>query len=169
MQYSRLLEVFNSFPRREIKEISKFVHSPYFNQNASVSQLFDYLKSCKFELNVPPEKEKAFQAAYPKETYQDSKLRKCMSLLMRVLEQYLACNRFFKNETRVKIELSEAYRHLNLSKHFNQTLRDLKEKQKEKVIQNAEYHQDNYRIQLEEYEFTVKNKRIGDLHLQDIA
>jgi hypothetical protein len=169
MQHSRLLQAFNRLEKRDIRNLSKFVRSPFFNQNEAVIRLFDYLEQCKFEWSVLPEKEKAFKAAYPNETYGDGKTRKCMSLLMRLLEQYLICSRFLEQDIQTNLSLATAYRHLDLPKHFSQTLNNLKRKQSERDIQNVEYHQDNYRIQLEEYEFTVKNKRIGDLHLQELA
>lgn len=169
MQDSRLVQVFEGLEKRDIREMHKFVRSPFFNQKEAPIRLFDYLVECKFDLFVFPEKRKAFQVAFPKESYNDGKVRKCMSQLLKLVEQYLVCRQVFGEEVRMQLELAGAYHHLNLNKHFSQVLRTLKTNQEKRAIQNAEYYQDNYRIQLEEYEFTVKNKRFGELNLQEIS
>ena len=169
MQDSRLVQAFEALSRKEVRSLAQFVRSPFFNQKEAVVRLLDYLEECKFVLQIYPEKEKAFAKAFQGTTFHDATLRKCMSQLMKLLEQFLVWQRVAENEVRKNIELAEAYRHRNLNKHFSQVLRSLKTMQESRAIQNAEYYQDNYRIQLEEYEFRVKNKRFGDLNIQEIS
>lgn len=169
MQDSRLVQVFEALDKRDIRALDQFVRSPFFNQREPVMRLLTYLRDCKFELHIYPEKPSAFKFCFPNNSYNDAMLRKCMSQLLKLIEQFLIWQQVSQNEVRLQTELAEAYRHLNLHKHFGQVIRSLKHKQEERAIKNAEYHQDNYRILLEEYEFTVKNERFGDLNLQEIS
>lgn len=169
MQNSRLIEVLYALSPKKIRELGKMVHSPFFNQRPQVVHLFDYLAACKLDWKVEPEKEKAFKKIFPGVAYEDSKLRKTMSLLMKLLEQYLVFRQVSENEIQTQIHLASAYRQMNLPKHFSQVLRGLQKKQAERQIQNADFFNDNYQIQLEEYEFTANSQRIGELNLQEIS
>ena len=169
MQNSRLVQALGRLTRRQFREMSKLVRSPFFNHRPEVIRLFDYLTACELELDILPEKPAAYRQVFPNEPYDDSKLRKCMTLLMQLLEQYLIYKNVFGNEVRTGIELAGAYRHLDLPKHFGQVLKNVKQVQAARAIRNADYFSDDYQIQLEEYEFTVKNRRIGELNLQKIS
>lgn len=169
MKNSRLLQVFNTLSKKEVRELKKFLCSPYFNSRKEVSGLFDYLVNSLFDLGIIPGKEKAFWQIYPGKTYDPQQLRLVMSLLLKQIERYLVCKDFLEDVPGQKIRLARAYRMRQLPKHFRQSLRELQRFQEAQPYRNAEYYEDNYRIQFEQYQFTAAGQRIGEQNLQGIS
>ncbi len=165
---SRLYQLFDSFSKKEIRELKKFVHSPFFNQRDHVSHLFDYLVECKFERKQIPTSEQAFGVLFPKTTYDDHKLRLSMSLLNKTLEKYLVWQQVEMHHTDTQIMLARAFRQHNLPRHFLKTVSDLKKQQGTNQHQNADYYQNQYELYLEEYLFQSEQKRMEDLKLEKV-
>ena len=169
MQDSRLFTVFDRLSNREISALGLFVRSPFFNQRQEVIRLYEYLAECKTLLLIWPEKKKAFGRTFPGEAYQDGKMRKYMSHLMRLLEQFLVYKQMEKDEISMGIALTGAYRDLNLEKHFRQSLREAEKRVKAAGLENADHFLDRYQLQSEEYEFARRNRRIGEFNLQETS
>ena len=169
MEGSRLLEVMGKLDKKEIRELRKFLSSPFFNQREDVVQLFEFIVEWVFTLRATPAKERAFEALYPGRPYDAQQVRYVMSWLLKAAEQFLALQPQLSDERRQKIELARAYREKRLPKHFRQTMQQLNRLQQQQPIRNAEYFEYEYRIQLEQYAFTASRKRISEHNLQDIS
>ena len=165
---SRLFELFNALPKKEIRQLSKFIASPFFNQRKHVLELFNYLVFCKYEKKTIPSREQAFGALFPNHKYDDHKLRLSMSLLHKALEKYLIWKQVNKEENKAKIKLAQAYRELNLSRHFIKITAEIKAMQRNLVHRNADYFQSLYEVYLEEYLFLSEQSRMEDLNLQQV-
>lgn len=165
---SRLFELFDTFERSELRELRKFVTSPFFNQRDHVVQLFDFLVHCKFEEKQPPSRILAFQQLFPDQSYDDHKLRLSMSLLHKVFEKYLIWQQVNQSESSLKTNLARAYRQRNLSRHFTKTIATVKKLQDEHPHRNAEYYQTHYELYLEEYRFLSEQSRMENLNLQQV-
>ena len=87
MVKSRLFELFDILPKKDIRQMGKFIASPFFNQRGHVIELFNYLVTCKFEKKMLPHREKAFEMLFPNQNYDDHKLRLSMSLLQKAFEK----------------------------------------------------------------------------------
>ncbi|GJM31831.1 MAG: hypothetical protein DHS20C18_08320 [Saprospiraceae bacterium] len=168
MQKSRVFELFDTFSKKEIRHLKKFIASPFFNQRAHVIALFHYLVRCKFQQKIGPTPEKAFEYLFPKQIFDDHKLRLSMSLLHKVFEKYLIWQEVNKEEIRSKIKLARAFRELNLSRHFLKTIAELKNMQTNQAHHNADFYQNQYELFLEEYLFHSEQSRMGDLNLQQV-
>lgn len=78
------------FNKKQLKEFSDFVSSPYFNKNKSVCKLFNYIKSLYPEYDpVKLDKENAYKAAFGKSEYHPIFMRVLMSKLNTLAEDYL--------------------------------------------------------------------------------
>ena len=143
-------------------EIQKFVDSPFVNQRAHVSQLFVFLRRCKYEWKILPEKKAAFDFLFPDRTFDDHKLRLSISLLYKALEKYLVWRQFSKSENETKIKLAQAYRELNLFRHFSKTVATLEKEQSKQLIQNADYYQMRYQFFTEQYLFNKEQRRMAE-------
>lgn len=168
MVSSKLYELFDTLPRQDIRQLKKAVASPFFNQRQHVEALLDYLIHCKFERKVLPEREEAFARLFPERRFDDHKLRLSMSLLLKVMEQYLIYQQVNAQEVNAQLALARAYRALKLPRHFKQSLTKAHQLQKNRGLRHAEYYQDAYALRLEEYRFHASQRRMEDLHLQPV-
>ncbi len=169
MQKSRLFEVFSSIADKELRVVGKFVRSPYFNQRDHVVKLFDYLVLCRKEFRIIPTKEQAFRALFPDRPFDDHKLRLSMSLLLKTIERFLCCRQFFGNEVQSKITLASAYRSMNLPRHFQQTCKDVQQLQSNHPWRNADFYNNQYQLELEQYFFSSTKKRMEAHNLQQVS
>jgi hypothetical protein len=98
MKNSHLVEILKTLNEREIKELSEFIRSPFFNKNKSVISLFDYLK--KYYPEFPEEKvekEIVYTKIFEGAKYNDGFMRKIMFTLSQLSEEYLSYKGFKAN------------------------------------------------------------------------
>ena len=106
MEKSRLNSVFETLSNKELKELRKFVRSPYFNKQEILGPFLDYLVESKSSTQVVPTKEKVFQKLFPQQKYNDVKVRLLMSDLHKLIENFLICQNTFSHPVHNKIQLS---------------------------------------------------------------
>lgn len=169
MENTRLILLLKTLDKKEWRELRKFVQSPFVNQREDVIRLFDVLGHFIKAEKAIPEKPIIFKKIYPKESFEDHKIRMIMSFLFRHVEQFLVYKEMFKDEIKVKTKLAEIYRKRNLPKHFERTLKEAKDSLKVHPFQNADFYENTYRIFLEEDQFTVQTRRMSDLKNQEIS
>lgn len=169
MQKSRLYTLLLTLSKKESRLLADFVASPFFNKRTELSHLLDYLLTCKDFLKLEPSKEKAFEATFSKEKYQDAKLRLAINSLLRLTEQFLIYQDFAEESIPPQIRLAKIYRHRNLSKHFERTIKNLEKAQEKQTYRNADFYTHNYEIQLEQYQFASLGQRVSAHNLQEIS
>ncbi len=165
---SKLFELFNVFSKKEVRQLGKWIASPFFNQRGHVLELFNYLVQVKFEKRSTPQREEAFSNLFPGLPYDDHKLRLSMSLLHKAFEKYLIWKQINKEENTAQIKLAKAYRDLNLTRHFVKTTSEIKTKQDRQPHRNADFYQSRYQVYLEEYLFLSEQNRMENLSLQHV-
>ena len=90
MKKSNIVQVLRTFSKKEVRELHKWLHSPMHNQREDVLRLLDYLVEGKhLEKEEMLVKEYLFPWVYPKETYDDAKMRQSIFFLMRCLEEFM--------------------------------------------------------------------------------
>jgi len=127
MEKSRLISLFTTLIKSELKDLGKFVRSPYFNQQENLVGFFDYLVECKQQLEIIPTKQQVFQKLFPHQKFSDVKIRLLMSDLHKLIERYLICKSRFLDEVDNKMQLAQIYRQRNLPKHFQKTIKSANE------------------------------------------
>jgi hypothetical protein len=113
MQASNLFQLIKSFSNLELRELRKFLISPFHNPRTDLVQLFDFLVS-----SDSASKEKAWQLLHPDQSFDDQKLRLLMSYLHRLLEQYLSLKEATANELSNRLHLAMAYRKRGMAAAF---------------------------------------------------
>ena len=169
MEKSRLISVFNTLSKQELRELRKFVRSPYFNQQEMLVRFFDYLVASKLETQVIPSKEKVFQKLFPNQEFNDVKIRLLMSDLHKLIENFLICQKTFEQTIHNKIQLSQIYRQRNLPKHFQKTIRTANELLEKDELRHADYYQHRFEQLVEQLEFASANNKVREYDLQEIA
>ncbi len=169
MKKSQLVHILNTFSTKEIREMRKWLNSPAHNQRQDVIQLFEYF----FEDNHLAkedslEKPIIFSWIFPKETYDDAKMRQVIFFLLKTIEEFLIYQEINADEVNMKIMLARTFRKRKLDKLFQKNI-----KQSEKLLEgiafeNIKYLRNNYLIQSEKSAFLSKRNRL-DKNLQNVS
>lgn len=163
MDHTLLWEAFATLDATEVREFGKFVRSSFFNARQQPIALFDYLDACRRSGRLPKDTE---VATLLNKTEGGVKTRQANSLLLSLLEKYLAFQEQNLDEGRAKIRLAAAYRKRNLGKHFNIILREARQSRETQAWRHAEYFQDLNQVEWERYQFDTLTLRTEELNLQ---
>ena len=168
MEKSRLIAVLETFSSKEIRAFRKFLQTSYFNQRADLILLYDVLAEKFLKKGILPAKEDVFALIYPKQAYDAQQLRQIMSMLLKLIEQFLVIKQMLGDEADFKLKLAKIYQERDLVKPLKSTLRELKGMQAMQSYRDATYYEKNYKLMLQEYSLTAAN-RIGEQNLQQIS
>ncbi len=163
METSKLLQLLKSFNKNEWRLCSKFIRSPYFNEQKKVIALFDYLQDAAPRFAKKRiEKEVVFQHLHPNETYRSIRIRQLMSSLCGLIESFLIQEEYKKDKKHEQLQLAKAYRQRSLTKLFDRTIRDLQESQQKQISKNADYFFNQWRI------YNALKQQIEDQHKRNV-
>ncbi len=168
MKNSLLLQLVLKLSDKQIREIKKWIRSPFYNHREDVIELFDILIKIKKQGKTVIAKEEAYKKLYPKTAYDDGKIRLVMTFLQKNIEQYLV-HQSYEQEATSDIRLATIYRKMNLSKHFERQINKVSKDHEKKKIQNADFYEYQYKIEWERYYHTSMKRRQGDVHLQEVG
>lgn len=88
MKNTLLFQVWESLSAVEIRRLDKFLKSPYHNKHKGVLRLFEFLKKHGDLSEEEMTRERVFAFVFPKEAYEDLKLRHVMSYMLKALETF---------------------------------------------------------------------------------
>jgi len=170
MQKSRLIELFKSLNKVEVKKLRKWVRSPFFNQREDVILLFDYLdKNKPFVKKERLHREYVFSKIFPSEKYDEKKIGYAQSFLLAEIKRFITYQEFSENEMRPQIYLTRNLRKRGLNRHFESEWKIANELLQKQPKRNSEYHYQNFHLQNELYEFTNSKSRKHPKGLQEAS
>ena len=170
MKDSRLYLLINSLNSKELRELRKFLNSPFFNKKQEVIELFEEIVLRNSKSRRDLSKEDIFSKLKSNaQAYDDQEMRIWMSLLLKQIEKYLVHTCFFGDPVKSNIKLAEIYRLRNLPKPMDRHFRLLEQLQEKKELRNADYYQDEFQIQLEQNRTTSADARMTALNLQQMS
>jgi hypothetical protein len=170
MYKSKLIEVFYSLSKAQLRGLSRFVASPFFNKREDVTALFELLYKTPLDNRVALRKEKAFKKVFGNTIEFDTdRLDYTMSFLLKAIEQFLILENKTNNPTQNTIALLQEYRQLGLSKHFQQTLKLAQKQQKKNPLRDFDYYQQSFEIEMEQYHFLAAQQRTTSKNLQEVS
>lgn len=169
MEKTLLWDVFIALEKAELRELHKFIRSPFFNTRQHLIGLFDYLSACR-EQQRTPDKDGAFAAAWPEASrFEDTRMRLANSDLLALIEHFWVYQEKFADYNRGKIRLAGIYRRRNLPKHFMITLREAQQDRQSRAWRQAEYFHDLYLIEWERFQAASAEKRYETFNLQETS
>jgi len=170
MQGSRLILLINTLNSKEIREIKRYLDSPFFNKKPEINLLFHEIiyriSRSKADLTK--------KSVYGKisgidRTYDDQEMRIWMSNLLKHIEKYLIHTDYFEDQVKSNIKLAEIYRQRNLPKPMERHFRLLEQLQSKREHRNADFYQDEFQIQLEKNRTASADARMSALNLQQMS
>lgn len=172
MEKTQLISLLQSLDPKEVREIRKFLRSPFFNHRKDVIKLFDYVIPLVHKNVASLGREKVYAKVYgTKESFNEQSFRQLLSWLQQLLEKYLAYQALSKEELEVKIRLAGVFQDRNLPKHFKKTIRDVEQKLSKLEIRNTNYHEWNFELEHQKYiassvkRMTAHNFQVSSDHL----
>lgn len=100
MQNSKLIILLKSLKPEEIRWLTKFVHSPFYNSNVYVIALFNILKPTYPDFDTKTiNKEKIWQKLFPQKKMESGRLRLIMHNLAGLVEEFMVANRLKKQSS----------------------------------------------------------------------
>ncbi len=160
MQKSQLIQIFRTFSKKEIRDFKKWISSPMHNLREDVVKMYDYLTTSD-HLSTENDLDKAlvFKYLYPKEKFDDARMRQSMYFFMECLENFLIYQKFLEDETRQKSFLASVYKKRGLNKAFKKTVNTFLEKKEKDKNQSDAFFLSDYEVQKDLFDYTNQHER----------
>ena len=168
MDKSKLITVLRTFSVSELREFKDFVESPYFNKNQELVLFYQYLK--KIAPGFPLKKtqrEAAYQAIFPKKTYDEKHLKYLMSFLLKLAEQFMGLKKYEEEKVIRQYHILEACVDRHLEKSYVNIYRKAKQELDLYPYQDADLYFRKYILaDVENRYFGQQNIRKSNKELQ---
>lgn len=169
MVNSRFGQLFLSLKPAERRLFSKFIVSPFFNQQSILAQIWEHLLDRYETLDLLPEKEELYTTVYPEKPYNDQQMRLSISRLYKSLLHFLAYQEATSNPAQLKLYEAKALHKKQLEKHFQRSLGQAQKQAEEEGYKNAEFWQFSFQLQLEQTRQISKTQYSGEAALQQLS
>ena len=171
MQKSVLAEIVRSLSRKEIREVNKWLQSPAHNQREDVVRLFDFLNKHLSDgtQDESVEKNRAWKAVFPGETYDDARMRQVMYFLLKAIEEYLVFSDSMEDQAKYLSALTKTYRIRKLDKAYRQAHRQGRDFLEKQPLRNGYFLMNAYFLDLEEYNHRLPISQNAPVNLQESA
>lgn len=166
MRNSRLNILIKKLTKKEKTKFKKFLASPFFNKRTDLPQLFSLLEKGKIIT-----KEAAFAKIYPKQRFNDAKMRLCMSLLFQQLEQFLLVNDFLEADNGMQHanRLVNIYIERELPKHSETAIKNAQATMQDTSQRNADFFDRKQELAYEIFQKTESGNVEIEAQLNEIS
>lgn len=148
----------------ELRDLGKFVQSPYFNSRPEVVQLYDALSKSLDEAPSVYEKEKLYKRLAPtSRAYDDAQMRQWIHQLLKVIKAYFIQKEVETHKTDAQLLLAKAFRKRGLDELFEREIDNATASNAEQTYRHADFHFKNYQINAEKIEYASLMRRKGDM------
>lgn len=162
MKDTKLISILKTLSKVELNRFGEAVSSPYFNKNASVIRLHEYLSACypRFADEVVDRKV-VFKQVFPGMVFDEQKLRYVSSDLVRLLELFLVLHEMDPKDPRSLHLLTEGFRKRGLDKFSDQTI-DLSTKVLEAhPLEDMSYFLQRYENEIDRYNSVSARRNVA--------
>lgn len=170
MTNSHLVLILRTTSKKEERELRKWLNSPAHNHREDVVALFEYLMAGQhLHEDKFLEKERVFSRIFPKEAYDDAKLRQTMHFLLKSVEEFLIYQEQQGDEVRARMALASVFRKRKLDRAFRKAINGVERQLERSVLRNEKYLRNEYLLELEKYSFYEDKKRTTEMNLQNVS
>ena len=165
MEKSTLVRLIRSFSSVELRDVRKFLHSPFFNQRQDLIDLFEQLAGS----DEPQKEDLRRYLSPPTAPLDDQKLRLLMSYLHGLLEQYVAIKEMTADKMKVQLQLATGYRKRRMNEAFERVRKNLEKNLKAQPLRNLTYHDCHYQLQWEAHQLNYVQNPTDISRLHDLS
>jgi len=171
MESSKLIGLLKTFDKAEIKKLSDFVDSPYFNKNKEVVKLYAYIKL--YAPHFPPkriQRQVVFKTVFKNKPYDDKKMRRLMSALLKLAEQFVGLQKYQSSPGISNYYEMSSFIDRELDKHHEYNYKKAQQTLEASSLRNADYYYQKYLLaDTMSQQFFNKKIRRYDQSLQDTS
>ncbi|MCP4440858.1 MAG: hypothetical protein GY810_18200 [Aureispira sp.] len=168
MLNSKLVQLYKTLTKQEIRLLKQWIYSPVHNQHKDVQKLFEFLFSRRSIRELTVQKKKAFEYLYSNKSYDDLRIRHVMSFALKTLEDFVSYYAAFDSKLNYKKNLTKAYRNHNLPLQASLYLEKTAKELNKSTIQNELFYLDKYTVEVNKFELEGTQDRTRAINVQDI-
>lgn len=165
---SKLIQLYTCLNRVELEAFHKWLKSPLHNNDPILNKLFIYIGSRRILSKTSLNKKRVFKHLFPKESYQDVKLRRLMSKGVKNLENFVQFWMSKKDTTNQHKYLSQFLNSHNQSKLAQKQLIKEKKSFSKLTDRTHQYYYQRYLLEQEQFEQAAAQNRMTATNLQVI-
>lgn len=163
MRSSKLYSILGNFTKIEQNRFRKYLQSPYFNRSDTITDLFNILaEDINGECQVDLKKEIIWKKLGLPSPFDDTRFRKYLSDLLKLLENFLAQQAYEKDPVYQASFLIEAIGKRNLEKLYNSSMRSAQRLIEQYPDESSNFYFHQYKIERNYYELTDAEIKRGD-------
>ncbi len=148
MERTYLIELLRQLNSKQMKELSDFIQSPFFNKNESIISLFEYMRLRHPEFKTEDiEKEIVYRKAFGLEDFNESFMRTLIFKLTSLVEEYLAYSHFKSTPYEEDLHLINTLLDLDLDNNAGKKINQVEKKLNASENANAEYYKNRYELE----------------------
>lgn len=152
MKNHKLIDLFKTFSKDEIRDFADFISSPFYNRRRGVLNLYKLLI-----LHYPDfenlDKAKIYTGLFPGKKYNDATYRVLLHYLSELTEKYITIKKFYGNKPEYNFHLKDALTERNQFKQAGKILAESLRDFQNLNIEAAERMYLNYRLHNEKLMF----------------
>lgn len=160
---NKLISLFKTLSAQELRDLSRFVRSPFHNQRADVITLFDILRKAKLEQLT---EELLFVQVFTNTVFNKKKLAYVMNELMKVIEDYFAIQVLQKDPIRRQFYIAKAALEHGQENVFQAKIKKAKDLLAKQELDNLDTRYLQYQIEMDLYNQKKSSRRDASLNLQ---
>lgn len=162
MQNIKLFLILKSLSTAEIKELGKFISSPFHNTNKTLLKFFNLLKKKHPEFTSRTlEMEYLYKKLFPSKAYNSGVMRNLVSEMIRITEGYLAFTDFRNNKYDYSIHLLNQLKTRNIGKLFEKEFNEAYNNLNSTVIRDEDYYYNKFFLESMQREFYQYKLQVG--------
>ena len=168
---SKVYTILTYFDVYEQNRLRKYIHSPYFNKNETLKDLFELLLDLankykgidekEVEKKIP-NKEEVWRLLKPDKDYDYTRFRKYCSDLLKLVEGFLAQQVFEENPLYQATYLIEAIGNKQMEKLYNSSMKSARLLSKKQLYKPSSYYYYQYQIEKNYYDLVQKEYKRRD-------
>lgn len=166
MYNSKLIRLYRTLDKEELKLLKKWVHSPMHNQHPKVIQLYDFMAKRKTLSSTSLKKERAFEWVFSNQKYDVYKLNHIISYAYEVLVLFIDHLEAVQDENWYKINEIRALKKRKLIKSAQKSLKRLEQQQATSKTRGGDYYLHAFVLEVERFELNGTLGRSEDNNLK---
>ncbi len=160
MENSKLLQALRQLSTKERTRFQEYLYSPYFNKNEDRRSFYDYLlKFAPTFRHKNLNKNTIYPQVFPERSNDTRHLGYIMSDLLKLLENFLAQERFNANTILSSYYTAYSYSFWGLDKHYRSVIRKAKKRQQQSPHRDTDFFYKEYLIAAVANEFFAKQRK----------
>lgn len=172
MNNSILIQYFRRLSSKDLREMDKFVRSPFYNNKEEIVRLYQYIREALPYSEGSLEKKKVFAEVFPGRAFVEKQLRYTMSALLQLIKKYLSLSVAEQDAAQQQWNLCRALRQRRMERQFQQELEQAYKRLDKPALRNPQYHYQSYLLKLEELRYTntiLDHRRDGAELLEQVS